>query len=221
MEIEVIHQPINLWEQSLSVCVNHPKISLINYDPDSMEVDSEDGIEVQSYEKQYFACSEFKSRQFIPNNISERLFQSILKKHPESFLYIFTDTKKCCLTKLNLDIEETSFQLQDQELLSLLFFHPLREINLSRQDIAHNTLSSLKFCQKTLKVLDLSHMSVRQFSVIKELKNLEKLNLEKTNIGCKKEEITNIGNLPKLKWLNLAQTEVNDESLRELIPLGR
>ena len=100
----------------------------------------------------YYHDIDLQANFFISNTICEELFQQIIKHYPEQYINLFVDTAKCRLTRIDLSTTETKYPLQDFDLISKLFSHPLREINLSGCRALSSSLSSLKNCASTLQV---------------------------------------------------------------------
>lgn len=222
MEVEAVMNPDALSLLCLKICTQHPIEALteISSENDCMEVDDDDESteEVHSMEKyERFKQIELRSDVFFHKTICEPLFDGIVKKYPEYLLKLFTDTSRCKLTKIDLSFSNTKYPIQDQQLLAKLFFHPLREINLSRCQVSPSTLSALKYCADTLKSLDLSNVSgLKNNFILKQLKNLEKLNLQNSDVGFHREHMKHIGSLPHLTWLDISLTSIDDRSLKKL-----
>ena len=200
MAIAVGNDPDRLTTLCLRTCARYPIESLTEYaESDSMEVDGcvqSLTDEVQSREKYERYQLELRRDVYFHSIICEPLFDGIAREYPEHYLRLFTDTNRCNLSKINLSFANTKYPIQDQQLLAKLFYHPLREINLSRCQIASSTLNALKFCAGTLKTLDLSNVSgLKNNFILKQLKNLEKLNLQNSDIGFHREHMKNIGKL--------------------------
>ena len=213
--------PDRLVNLCLRVCTQYPIESLTERTrSECMEVDGcvqSITDEVQSHERYEHNQLELRRDVFFHNIICEPLFDGIVKRYPEHYLRLFTDTNRCSLSKINLSFTNTRYPIQDQQLLSKLFYHPLREINLSRCQVAPTTLNALKYCAGTLKILDLSNVSgLKNNFILKQLKNLEKLNLQSSDIGFRHEHMKNIGHLPLLTWLDISLTSVDDRGIRKL-----
>lgn len=225
MEVADIFHTDRLTNLCVKTCVQYPIEALTTdnsceHHQECMEVDiNETDDEVQStielHEK--YKQIELKKDVYLHRHICEPLFDGILQKYPEHYLTIFTDVTRCNLTKINLSYTYAKFPIQDQQLITKLFYHPLREINLSGCQVLPSTLNALKYCSATLKSLDLSNVSgLKNNFVLKQLKNLEKLNLKNSDIGFHREHMRHIGCLPKLTWLDISLTSVDDRSLKKL-----
>lgn len=221
MDTQVVYNPATLCQRCLDVCVTYPYESLISHEDNAcMDIDTDDDDEVLSTEN-YTGTLELRNHMFLPDNLCEILFQRIIRQHHEQYMQAFVDTEKCRLSKLNLSRLSTKDILHDQQIIMKLFRHPLREINLSECKMVPNTLSALRYCAKYLKILNLSSVSgLKNFLVLKDLRNLVKLNLQGTDIGFRKEHMTYVGSLPKLAWLDLSHTSVDDSSLDQLSGLA-
>lgn len=252
-EKEIIFQPIKLYKQCMKYCIKNPCECLLQeqhstadivghvadlQDNVGMDVDVLDELKgldclrrchnihdekSKNISNDIISRLKLKSHVFIPDNICEPLFQDIIRNHSEHFLNLFSDTSKCRLTKLDFSLPNVTYPIRDFKAMSLLFCHPLHEVNLSGCKVPSEALDALKYCSSSLKVLDLSSVDgVKHTLVLKELKNLLKLNLSNTEIGFHKEQIEHIGNLQKLLWLDLSSAKnIQASSLQYLLPLNR
>lgn len=114
-----------------------------------MEIDMDSVVQSDGY----YHDIDLKANCFIPHSVCEELFQRIIKEYPEQYINLFVDTTKCRLTRIDLSTTETKYPLQDFDLISKLYAHPLREINLSGCRALSSSLSSLKNCTSTLQVI--------------------------------------------------------------------
>ncbi|XP_066928047.1 protein zer-1 homolog [Clytia hemisphaerica] len=226
-DIEICFQPKKLQCQCINVCVKHPVECLQGKPTDrchqneaeesSMDIDMDNAVQSDGC----YHNLELKRNIFIPDNICEGIFQQIIKQYPEQYINLFVDTSKCRLTSIDLSTSETKYPLQDSDLISKLFDHPLKEINLSGCKTLSPSLNSLQKCASTLQILDLSSVTgVRWCLILQNLKQLWRLNLQNTDIGYLHEHMKEIGNLKNLKWLDLSCTCINNEGLVELLPLS-
>jgi hypothetical protein len=228
MDVDGCHQPDNLRDQCINVCIRHPTEALQEnpagdqghpMDEEDVAMDTSMDDEVHH---EYYQNMELRTNLVIPNVLSEILFQQMVKQYPEQYINLFVDTTKCRLTRIDLSVHETKYPLQDQELISKLFAHPLRDINLSGCKLLPETLNSLSVCSSTLRVLDLSSVGgIRHSHILKELKQLLKLSLRNTDIGFMSEHMKDIGSMVNLRWLDLSCTSINDVGLQELLPISR
>ena len=228
MEVDGCYQPDNLRDQCINVCVRHPTEALQGnpagdrdclFDEEDFAMDTSMDIEVHD---ECYQNMELRTNLVIPNVLSEILFQQMIKQYPEQYINLFVDTTKCRLTRIDLSVHETKYPLQDQELISKLFAHPLRDVSLSGCKLLPHTLNSLSLCSSTLRVLDLSSVGgVRHCHILKDLKQLWKLSLQNTDIGYANEHMKDIGSMVTLRWLDLSGTSVSDVGLQELLPISR
>uniref|UniRef100_T2MAI8 Protein zer-1 homolog n=1 Tax=Hydra vulgaris TaxID=6087 RepID=T2MAI8_HYDVU len=153
---------------------------------------------------------------FIPSNISEPLVQYILKNHPDFYIELFTDTKRCRLSQLDLSVKSINCSL-NQNAVEKLMMHPLSTLYLSECKFSLQTFSAIANCASTLQQLDLSFVSgFKGCLVLKELVNLVKLNLRGADIDFNRNHFKHIGNLVHLEWLDLSETPVKMILLEEL-----
>ena len=121
----------------------------VGNDATMMEIDMDSVVQSDGY----YHYIDLKANCFIPHSICEELFQRIIKDYPEQYINLFVDTTKCRLTRIDLSTTESKYPLQDFDLISKLYSHPLREINLSGCRALSSSLSSLKNCASTLQVI--------------------------------------------------------------------
>ena len=168
------NQPKKLQCQCVNVCVRHPLETLqgkpygascyttppITANEDCCGIDEGGGsdammeIDMDSVVQSdgYYHDIELKTNCFVSNAICEELFQQIIRNYPEQYINLFVDTSKCRLTRIDLSDSETKYPLQDFDLISKLYSHPLREVNLGGCHALSASLGSLKLCASTLQV---------------------------------------------------------------------
>ena len=158
-----------------------------------------------------------KRKFFLPNSISEPLVQNILKQHSEYYIELFTDTKRCRLSQLDLSINSVKYPLNNQNAIEKIMMHPLHTLCLSERRFLPQTFSAISNCASTLQQLDLSFVSgFKGCLVLKDLVNLVKLNLKGADIDFNRNQFKQIGTLIHLEWLDLSQTPIKMMLLEEL-----
>ena len=236
------NSPDRLVNLCAQVCVSHPEQTFLircngkemHGDEDfELDFDSEDGPgyivlydEINTYDDSLLdppykwpARYKLKDNIYLPDDITELLLENILKDHPDDYIGLFHDRRKCRLTKVDF----SDAQVTDQVLIAGLFCHPLREANFSGCVLYAETFAKLNECSETLKILKLTGTKgdwYVNFTPVRNLKNLIHLDLSDSKFGkLGSADLEAVASLSQLTSLDLSWCEMKD--ILSLAPLGR
>ena len=151
---------------------------------------------------------------FLPASLCDPLLEAIVGNRPVNYVEMFTDRKRCQLTKLNLSNEKLK---EHQEIIKALFEHNLEEVNLSNSYLDEDSANKLSENERNLQCLILSGTkggwTTKGASFLQNLKHLKKLDVSFIKAPFRHCVKTISG------MMNLVSLDMSSTELQTILPL--
>ena len=151
---------------------------------------------------------------FLPASLCDPLLEAIVIKRHVKYVEMFTDRKRCQLTKLNLSNERLN---EYQEIIKALFEHNLEEVNLSNSCLDEDCAKTLGENERNLQCLILSgtkgSWTTKGAYFLQSLKHLKKLNVSFVKAPFRYCVRTISG------MMNLVSLDMSSTKLQSILPL--
>ena len=179
---------VSLQNLALEVCCRFPEDTFVKREKDDLVL--------------------LREEAFLPASLCEPLFDAMVESRPLRYIDIFTDRKRCQLTKMNLSSQKLNAH---QNIIKALVEHNLEEIDLSDSYLDEESANKLGECGRNLQVLRLS--GTRGNWTSKGAKFIQKLaSVTKLDVSCISAPfgscIKSISTLKNLVWLDMSSTEL-------------